>query len=325
MDRKITRRSVLAGTAGAASLIAMPSVLRAQTFPNRPIELIVGFAAGGGTDVMARVIALFLERELGGSVVVNNKPGASGEIALAYVANAAPDGHVLGTSNIPGLLSLPIERKTQFKLADFHLLANIVNDPSAFSVEASSKIRNLADLVAAAKANPGGISYGSTGAGTDDHMALVMFEEAAGVKLNHIPFRGGGPLGIALLGSQIDVAGLNVGEAMPHGDKIRIIAQAGPKRSPFVPNVPTLSEAGFGLEMGSERGMLAPKGLPAPVAKRLEDAIHRVATNPEFVEKLRQQFLEIYYLRGDEWTARLTQQDADYRKLWARRPWGGGG
>ena len=324
MTKNITRREALAIAAGATSLIATPSVLRAQTFPNRSIELVVGFAAGGGTDVMARVIALFLERELGGSVVVNNKPGASGEIALAYVANAAPDGHVLGTSNIPGLLSLPIERKTQFKLADFHLLANIVNDPSAFSVSPTSTIRDVAGLVAAAKANPGGISYGSTGAGTDDHMALVMFEEAAGIKLNHIPFRGGGPLGIALLGNQIDVAGLNVGEAMPHGTNVRIIAQAGPKRSPFVTGVPTLSEAGFAIEMGSERGMLAPKGLPAPVAQRLADAIHKVATNPEFIEKLRQQFLEVYYLRGEEWTARLARQDADYRKLWARRPWGGG-
>nr|WP_246700431.1 tripartite tricarboxylate transporter substrate binding protein [Variibacter gotjawalensis] len=272
---------------------------------------------------MARVIALFLEKELGGSVVVNNKPGASGEIALAYVANAQPDGHVIGTSNIPGLLSLPIERKTQFKLSDFQLLANIVNDPSAFSVEANSPIKDLAGLVKVAKEKPGSISYGSTGAGTDDHMALVMFEEVAGVKLNHIPFRGGGPLGIALLGKQIDVAGLNVGEAMPHSTGLRIIAQAGPKRSPFVPNTPTLVEAGFNVEMGSERGLLAPKGLPPAVAKKLEEAIHKVAMDPQFSEKLRQQFLEIYYLRGDEWNARLTKQEAEYRKLWERRPWGG--
>ena len=140
MKSLITRRRLL--TASAAALLAAPSVLRAQgAYPNRPIELYVGFAAGGGTDITARTLASYLEKELGGSVIVVNNPGASGELALAQVARAQPDGYRLAMTNMPGLVTLPIERKTQFKLDDFHLLANLVSDPSAFSVAATSPIR----------------------------------------------------------------------------------------------------------------------------------------------------------------------------------------
>lgn len=319
MKSLITRRRLL--TASAA-LLAAPSVLRAQgAYPSKPVELLVGFAAGGGTDVTARTLASYLEKELGGSIIVVNNPGASGELALAQVARAQPDGYKLAMTNMPGLVTLPIERKTQFKLDDFHLLANLVSDPSAFSVAATSPIKSLADLVAAAKAKPGQLSYGSTGPGTDDHLALVLFEQAAGVSLNHVPFRGAGPLGSAILGQHVDVAGLNVGEAVPQGANLRIIAQAGATRSRFAPDVPTFREQGVAIEMGSERGLVAPKGLPADVASKLEDAIGRVFKNREFLGKVEQQFTEAAYLPSAEWGARLTAAEAQFRKLWETKPW----
>ncbi len=322
MKNSITRRRLL--TTSAAALLAGPSVLRAQdAYPSRPIEIYVGFAAGGGTDVTARTLASYLEKELGGSVIVVNNPGASGELALAQVARAQPDGYKLAMTNMPGLVTLPIERKTQFKLDDFHLLANLVSDPSAFSVAAASPIKSLADLVAAAKAKPGQLSYGSTGPGTDDHLALVLFEQASGVSLNHVPFRGAGPLGSAILGEHVDVAGLNVGEAVPQGANLRILAQAGATRSRFAPDVPTFRELGFAIEMGSERGLVAPKGLPAAVASKLEDAIGRVFKNPEFLGKIEQQFTEAAYLPGAEWRTRLTAAEAQFRKVWATKPWSG--
>ena len=141
MKSLITRRRLL--TASAAALLAAPSVLRAQgAYPSRPIELYVGFAAGGGTDVTARTLAVYLEKELGGSVIVVNNPGASGELALAQVARAQPDGYRLGMANVPGLVTLPIERKTQFKLDDFHLLANWspTHPPSASPQRARSRV-----------------------------------------------------------------------------------------------------------------------------------------------------------------------------------------
>ena len=177
--------------------------------------------------------------------------------------------------------------------------------------------------MAAAKAKPGDLSYGSTGAGTDDHLALVLFEQATGTSLNHVPFRGAGPLGSAILGQHVDVAGLNVGEAVPQGANLRIIAQAGATRSRFAPDVPTFRELGFAIEMGSERGLLAPKGLPAAVASKLEDALGRVFKNREFLGKIEQQFTEAAYLPSAEWRTRLTAAETQFRKLWETKPWSG--
>lgn len=319
MTTTITRRRLLA--AGAACL-AMPAVARAQgTYPSRPIELYVGFAPGGGTDITARTFAKYLEAELGGSILVVNKPGASGEIALSQVARAEPDGHTLAVTNMPGFITIPIERKAQFKLDDFHLIANLVSDPSAFSVAPDSPIRTVGDLVTAAKSRPDQVTYGSTGVGTDDHLALVLFEEAAGVKLNHIGFRGAGPLATALVGKHIDIAGLNVGEAVPQGGNLRIIVQGGAARSRFAPDVPTFREAGLAIEMGSERGLVAPRGLDPAVAKRLGEATAKVFKDRDFIDRVEQQFTEVAYLPGPAWRESLAAADARFRKLWRDRPW----
>lgn len=313
-----TRRTFLAATAAG---VAMPAVLRAQPFPSRPIELYVGFAPGGGTDITARTVAKFLETELGGSVLVVNKPGASGEIALAQVARAEPDGHTLAVTNMPGFVTIPIERKAQFKLDDFHLVANLVSDPSAFSVAPDSPIRSIEDLVKAARERPGQITFGSTGIGTDDHLALALFEEATGVKLNHIAFRGAGPLATALVGKHVDVAGLNVGEAVPQGANLRIVAQAGAARSRFAPDVPTFKERGIDIEMGSERGLVAPRGLDGATVERLAAAVDRVFKNAEFLTRIEQQYTEAAYRPGAPWRDSLVAADTRFRALWQSRPW----
>ena len=149
----------------------------AWAWPDRPIEIVVGYAPGGGTDITARTLALYLEKELGGSVVVVNKPGASGSIALAGVARAKPDGYTLAMTNMPGLLTVPIEREAGFVPSDFTYLANLVSDPSAFSVSMESPYKTLAQLLAAIKANPGKISVSSSGVGTDDHLLMVFLKK----------------------------------------------------------------------------------------------------------------------------------------------------
>ncbi|MDC7786960.1 tripartite tricarboxylate transporter substrate binding protein [Rhodoplanes sp. TEM] len=313
-----TRRTLLAA---AGLSLAAPAVLRAQTYPSRPIELYVGFAPGGGTDITARTFAKFLETELGGSVLVVNKPGASGEIALAQVARAEPDGHTLGITNMPGFVTIPIERKAQYRLDDFHLVANLVADSSAFSVAPDSPIRTVEDLVKAAKARPGQITFGSTGVGTDDHLALVLFEDATGTKLNHIAFRGAGPLATALVGKHVDVAGLNVGEAVPQGANLRIVAQAGATRSRFAPGVPTFRELEIGIEMGSERGLVAPRGLDPRIAERLARAVAKVFETPDFLARIEQQYTEAAYRPGPAWRDGIAAADARFRTLWQSHPW----
>jgi tripartite-type tricarboxylate transporter receptor subunit TctC len=294
----------------------------AQAWPDRPIEIVVGFAPGGGTDITARTLATYLEKELGGSVVIVNKSGASGAIGLSYVARAKPDGHTLGMTNMPGLLTIPIEREAGYVPSDFTYLANLVRDPCAFSVSVNSPYKTLADLVAAAKANPGKISVSTSGIGTDDHLQMVFFEKATGTKLNHVPFNGAAPQRNAVFGGHTDVGGMNIGEAMPYsGINLRILAQAAEVRSVLAPEVPTFKEQGVDVVLASERGLVGPKGLSKEVKEKLETALSNIAKNPEFVKQIRSQFTEIDYLPSDAWQARLTRADGDLRALWKTQRW----
>ena len=158
--------------------------------------------------------------------------------------------------------------------------------------------------------------------GTDDHLALVLFEQATGVQLNHVPFNGAGPLRNALLGGHTDVGGMNLGEAMPYeGQTVRILAQASETRSPLAPNVPTFKEQGIDLVFASERGLVGPKGMPPEVTARLREALKKVAQQPEFQKQMLQQFTEMDYLDGEDWLRRLKVSDERFRKLWADKPW----
>jgi len=294
----------------------------AWAWPDRPIEIVVGYAPGGGTDITARTLALYLEKELGGSVVVVNKPGASGSIALAGVARAKPDGYTLAMTNMPGLLTVPIEREAGFVPSDFTYLANLVSDPSAFSVSMESPYKTLAQLLAAIKANPGKISVSSSGVGTDDHLLMVFFEKETGTKLNHVPFNGAAPQRNAVIGGHTEIGAMNVGEAMPYnGIKVRILAQAGETRSALAPDVPTFKEQGVNVVMSSERGLVGPKGLPVEVQAKLEKALEKVANNPDFRKQIQSQFTELDYLPSGPWQERLKKADVELRALWARNRW----
>jgi tripartite-type tricarboxylate transporter receptor subunit TctC len=292
-----TRRSLLAAV-GALALGAAPAW---AAWPEKPIELVVGFAAGGGTDITARTLAVHLSKHL--------------------VAKAAPDGYTIGMTNMPGLVTLPIERKTQFKGSDFAYIANLVRDPSAFSVLGSSKYQTLADLIADAKARPGELSYGSTGVGTDDHLAMVLFERLTGTRLNHVPYNGAGPLRTAVLGGHVVIGGMNLGEVMPFRDKVRVLAQASAGRSQLGKDVPSFTEQGVNLVFNSERGIVAPAATPADVQRRLAEALRAIAADPEFQKQMAAQFTEMDYVEGPAWKARLDKATADFVELWNTSPW----
>lgn len=314
-------RNLLSGAAFAAAALTAAAPAWAA-WPERPIEIVVGFAAGGGTDVTARTLAQHLGKALGTSVVVTNKAGASGALGLTYVARAKPDGYTLGMTNFPGLLTLPIERQAGFTTTDFAYLGNLVRDPSAFSVAVDSPFKSIADVIAAAKKAPGTVSYGSTGAGTDDHLQMVMFEELTGTKLLHVPFQGAGPLKNAMLGGHVAVGGLNLGEVMPQaGTTMRPLAQAGATASPLAPDVPTFRQQGVELVFASERGIVAPKGLPADVEQKIAAALRQIAASPEFQAQMKQQYTEMDYLPGPEWKKRLDASEAHFRNLWAKMRW----
>jgi tripartite-type tricarboxylate transporter receptor subunit TctC len=318
----ITRRGVLA--AGITALAA-PALAQSPWPAARPIEVIVGFAPGGGTDVMVRALAQMLAPELpGANFVVVNRPGAGGETAYVALQGARPDGYTLGTINMPGYLSLGVQRRVRYDRTQIRLIARIVDDPSAFVVHRDSPYSTLRDLVEAAKRRPGTISVGSSGIGTDDHLGLTLFEAASGTEFIHVPFAGAGPVRNAVLGRQIDIAGLNLGEIGMLGQEspaLRAIAGMGERRWELMPDVPTFREEGFDVLMTSERGIGAPRGMPDEIARRLEDAIAKVIATPEWAEKVRQLELAMAFLRGPEWEAQMPAQLARYQRIWERTPW----
>mgnify|MGYP006143899685 CR=1 FL=1 len=242
----------------AAALFASGAAQAA--WPEQPIKLIVGYGPGGGTDITARVIAPYIAKYLGNNanIVVHNRAGVGGAIGFSEIARAQPDGYTIGFINTPNVLTIPIERKSNFHWQDFELLGNVIDDPGNFSVHNDTPIRNLKELVAYAKANPGAVTYGTTGIGSDDHLAAMQFERIAGVKLTHIPFKGAAEVHKAIAGKEIMMAAMNIGEALQYakgGTPLRNLGQMSGTRTNLAPNLPTFKEQGFDIVMASLRGI----------------------------------------------------------------------
>lgn len=293
---------------------------------DQPINMIVAYAPGGGTDIVARAIVPYIEKYLGDGAKINivNRPGAGGEIGFAAIAAAPPDGYTIGFINTPNLLTIPIERRTAFTWQSYDLLGNAVDDPGTFCVHADGPIRNLAELAAYAKANPGAVSVGTTGVGSDDHLAMVMFEKIAGVKMNHIPFKGSADTRTAIAGKQIVVAAINVGESLQYikgGTPLRCLGQMTMTRSTMAPDLPTFREQGFPMEMASLRGMGAPKGVPSAIRERLVRAIERAAADPTFQVQAEKYYAPMRYLPPAKYEAELRDAEAQFRQMWKELPW----
>jgi tripartite-type tricarboxylate transporter receptor subunit TctC len=309
-------------------LTFVPALALAAWPGDKPITMIIASSPGGGTDLVARAVAPFLEKYVGGGarIVIVNRPGAGGEIGFAAIANAAPDGYTIGFVNTPPLMTIPIERTAQFGSPQrFELLGNLIDDPCNFAVHAESEIRNLKDLVAYAKANPGKVTVGSTGIGSDDHLLMLMFERAAGVKMTHVPFKGSSDVRAALQTRQITVAAINVGEALQGirgGTPMRNIAQFAPARTNLAPDLPTGREQGFDIELSSLRGMAAPKGLPAEVRERLVKAVEAAANDTEFQAQATKFFAPLRFLTPAQFDKEIREAEAGFRQLYRDLPWG---
>ena len=309
----------------AAALLSFASIAMAA-YPERPITLIVAYPPGGGTDLVARAVSPFIEKYLGGGakIVVVNRAGAGGEVGFAALANSAPDGYTIGFVNTPPLLTIPIERAAQFHWQRYEYIGNIIDDPCNFSVHSETPIRNLAELAAYAKAHPGEVTVGTTGIGSDDHIAMLKFERAAGVKLRHVPFKGSADVRAAIAGKQIVVAAVNIGEALAFqkgGTPIRNLVQMSPARTNLAPELPTAREQGYDIEMSSLRGMVAPKGLAPEVRDRLVKAVAQAVGDPEFQAQAAKFFAPMRYLAPAQYEALVRDADVMYRAMWKEMPW----
>jgi tripartite-type tricarboxylate transporter receptor subunit TctC len=317
------RRSLAAMTLCATAIV--PGLAHAA-YPEQPIKMVVAYASGGGTDIIARLMAQYMQKHMGNnaSIVVMNRPGAGGAIGFTEVVNAKPDGYTIGFINTPNVLTIPIERKVSFHWSNYDLLGNVVDDPGNFSVHADTPIKSLGELAAYAKANPGAVTYGTTGIGSDDHLAALMFERAAGVKLTHVPFKGGAEVHNAIASKQIFMAAMNIGEALQYqkgGTPLRHLGQMSDKRSNLAANVPTFKEQGFKVIMASLRGIAAPKGLPPAVREQLVNAVQKAVSDPEFQAKASNYFAPLRYLAPAAYAAELKEDEAEFQQLWQVMPW----
>ena len=307
----------------APALLAAPAV-RAQAWaPDRPIQMIVAFAPGGGTDVAARTLARFMERGMGQSIVVNNRAGAGGEIGWSELARSRPDGLTIGFINTPNLVTIPIERQARYKLEDFAPIANAIDDPGGFWVLPGSPYRDLAALAEAAKAAPGTISYGTTGVGSDDHLATLAFERATGTQLLHVPFNGAAQVRNAILGRTIDIAAMNMGEGIAdfRNGLLRPLGQMSAQRWSNASDVPTFREQGIDLVDGSLRGVAAPAGTPDHILQRYADVVKEAMAHPDFIASATQQQLPLRFLGPDAFKAELLAMRERFQRMWSQHPW----
>jgi tripartite-type tricarboxylate transporter receptor subunit TctC len=282
----VQRRTFLAG---AAASVAVPMGY-AQALPTGPVRIIVGFAPGGGTDILARVIGQKLGEMWKTQVIVENKAGASGTIAADYVAKQAGDGTVLHMAHINSHAIVPHLQKLNYDAEkDFQPVALVGVTPNLLICGGMQPVRTVKDLVALCKANPGKISFGSAGNGSAQHLALEMFMLQAGVKAIHVPYKGSGPMLTDLIGGQVQYSFDTMTAATPHvkNGKAIAIAQTRQKRAAGHPGVPTMSESGFaGFEATTWYGLVGPGKMAPALAKRINEDVNKALVMPDVMEKL---------------------------------------
>lgn len=310
-------------TLAALMLVSLSATPALAEYPEKPIEIVVGYSAGGGTDVMARTVAQFLEKELGegAAVVVKNMPGAGGQIGFTEVASADPDGYTLGTFNLPAALALTYDRDADYDVDSFTYLANFVQDPNTIVVSATSDFQTLDDLIAAAKQDPGAITVGLSSLGGNDHFAANMMEQAAGVEFTLVPFKGASMAQTAIMGGHVAAGTMTLSQTTSFPDELRVLAILDDERSPFRPDVPTASEQGYDIEMSSLRGIVGPAGLSPDVTERLLQALSAVNDNAEFQSMMAEQGNPIAFVAGDGFADVAKVQNTVAQTIWEETPW----
>ena len=285
------RRTFVTAATATAAIIAAP-MLRAQTSPSGPIRIIVGFAPGGGTDILARVLGQKLGAMWNTTVIVENKAGATGTIAADYAAKQSGDGNTLFMAHINSQAIAPAMMKLNYNAeTDFQPIALVGVTPNLLICNEQQAARTVKDLVELCKKNPGKISFGSAGNGSAQHLALEMFKLAAKIDAIHVPYKGSGPMLTDLIGGQIQYSFDTMTAATPHvkNGKAIAIAQTREKRAKGHPSVPTMAESGFpGFEATTWYGLVGPAKMPVAMAKRMNEDINKVLLMPDVMEKFDQ-------------------------------------
>ncbi len=318
--RHIARRTLLATSLAALAAGALPLGAAAQSYPAKPITIVVPFSAGGTTDILARVIGQGLQKELGQSVVVDNRAGAGGNIGGALAAKAPADGYTLfmGTVGTHAINEALYKKMPFDPVKDFAPLTRVANVPNLLVANPQQPFKTVQELIAYAKAHPGEVNFGSSGSGSSIHLSGELFKTMAKVDMVHVPYKGSAPAVTDLLGNQIGIMFDNMPSAIQHvrAGKLRPIAVTTAQRSPELPDVPTIAEAGVpGYEATSWFGMFAVAGTPKPVLDKLHAALAKVLAQPDVKKKIAEQGGEVVIETPEQFAAFIKAETAKWGKV----------
>ncbi len=287
---KSTKQGIAYACAGLIAMAASSGAGAAENWPTKPIRMVIPFSAGGNTDVVARLIAPHIEKAVGQPVVVENRPGAAGNIAADFVARADADGYTLlmGTVGTQAI-NYSIYKDIRFKPADFAPITLVASVPNVLAVTASLPVKSVQELIAYGKKNPGKLSFASSGAGSSIHLSGEMFKSRTGVDMVHVPYKGSAAAVTDLVGGQVHLMFDNLPTSLPFikNGTLRALAVTSAERSTNLPDVPTMAEAGVpNFEAGSWFGVLAPAGTPAPIVNKIDQAIEKAMADPEMQKRV---------------------------------------
>ena len=286
---KLPRRQFLHLAAGAAALPAVSRFAWAQAYPSRPVRVIVGFAPGGATDIMARLMGQSLSERLRQPFVIENKPGAATNIATEAVVNAAPDGYTLLMVTSVNAINASVYEKLNFNLIrDVVPIASIHREPFVMEANPSVPVKTVAEFIAYAKANPGKLTMASAGIGSGNHISGELFKMMTGVNLVHVPYRGGGPALVDLISGQVKVLFATMSSSIEYvrAGKLRALAVTTATRSSVLPDIPTVAEFVPGYESSFWTGVGAPKNTPAEIVDKLNKEMNATLADPKFKARL---------------------------------------
>jgi len=303
----------------SSALLLLPAVSAAQSFPTKSIRAIVPYAPGGSTDVVLRTIAPRLTEELGQSVVVDNRPGGGSTIGLDLAAKSPPDGHTWGIPNITfGANPSMIKQMPFDSEKDLVPVSQLTVVTMVLSVHPSVPARSVKELIALAKARPGDLNFGSAGNASANHLATALFMQRTGANLVHVPYKGGGPAVISLLGGETSILFATIPSAIQHiqAGKLRGLAVSRAQRNPALPDIPTVSEAGVpGYEAIEWNGVMVPAGTPAATVNRIHQALVKVLANPAIKERIVGLGAEVVASSPDQFSAFIKKELATWSKV----------
>lgn len=313
----LDRRRAMLLAAALASL--SPALAGASTYPDKPLRIVVPFPAGGGTDIVARLIGPHLSAELKQQIVFDNRAGAGTVIGTGYVAGAAPDGYTLLFTSSAFTANASLMKKLPYDpLQSFAPIGSAALHPFVLVAHPSVPANNLKELLDHARRNPGKLSYASVGPGSSQHLGMELLKRMAGVDIVHVPYRGSAPAVTDLLGGQVHLMFNGISPTLPHirGGKLKVLATDADRRVPLLPDVPTVSEAAVpGYKITTWSGLLAPSDIPADVKARLTAAWAKVMANPELQKELTQRGLVPNYLNAEQFGQMLKEDKEAWAKL----------